>query len=576
MPELPESIQPEQALHRLIEGLRDLAALLEIDGPNPHQARALRGAADHLAASELPVETRLAQPTRVPGIGPKTADVIRHILAGGVEAARTALAITTPPSACDLLRVSGIGPKTAHALVHHHGIDSLQALHNALADGTLRTVPGFGPARIERLKRDAAVLIERQTAWPIAEVWPLAEAMGASLRRLPGVVHAEVTGGARRLLPMCPGIEVVVAETDAAEDPPSAGLDGKHTGLASLPHRAKSADAGSPPVHVIRTTPDTFALRLMETTGDDTHQQVIEGLLRQAGYEWTRAGIVDSRGVPVAVSSEADIYALIGLPYIPPELREGRGLLCPPDRLVQRVQIQGDLHVHTHWSDGSLSIVQAAAQAEALGYAYIAITDHSQSLAIAGGLTPERVWQQWEEIERVQSRTSVRILRGMEVDILADGRLDMPDELLDELDIVIASIHSAMHQPADVMTKRLLAAVRHPAVDIIGHPTGRLIGRRAAYPYDFEAVLAEAARRGVMMELNANPNRLDLSDDALRQCRAAGVLISVNTDAHHAHEFEFMAYGVRMAWRGWLTASDVLNTRPIEAVLARLHRDRQG
>jgi DNA polymerase (family 10) len=164
----------------------------------------------------------------------------------------------------------------------------------------------------------------------------------------------------------------------------------------------------------------------------------------------------------------------------------------------------------------------------------------------------------------------------MEVDILADGRLDMPDALLDELDIVIASIHSAMHQPADVMTKRLLAAVRHPAVDIIGHPTGRLIGRRAAYPYDFEAVLAEAARRGVMMELNANPNRLDLSDDALRQCRAAGVLISVNTDAHHAHEFEFMAYGVRMAWRGWLTASDVLNTRPIEAVLARLHRDRQG
>ncbi|GMA63632.1 PHP domain-containing protein [Alicyclobacillus fastidiosus] len=316
--------------------------------------------------------------------------------------------------------------------------------------------------------------------------------------------------------------------------------------------------------------PPDFAQRQMETTGDQIHDEVIKGLLRQAGYSWTKAGICDMRGRRISPATEEEIYALVGLPFFPPELRSDRGLLQNPATLVQADDIQGDLHVHSNWSDGSMSIPELVERAETLGYAYIAITDHSQSLSIANGLTPERVLAQRAELKRVQSAASVKLLHGIEVDILADGSLDLPDDILADLDIVIASVHGAMYQSKSQMTNRLVRAIRNPYVDVIGHPTGRIIGRRAGYEVDIEKVVAEAALHGVALELNANPNRLDISEDILRRATQAGVAIAIDTDTHHPNEFANMAYGIRMAHRGWLTKGDVLNTLSHTGLMKRL------
>lgn len=594
----------------VVAALREIADLIDIEGSNPRQASAYRKAADALFESSAPFAAVLARPSQIPGIGSKIGQVIRTIAERGVEAALDLLDITLPRSAARLIRLPGVGPKTAHTLVFQHGICALSDLQVALAAGKLRGVAGLGPNRLARLARDVAVLLERQHALPIALAWPAVQAICDTLRQLPGVEVAAVTGDARRFCVLCPRLEVVVGASDLTalvswcaqngEVKPSqqSGMEVGQGRAGSLERSEQaSAEGVSAPasdaagaasvmdvrlnVGVDRVTlrvhcvaPDRFATKLMRTTGDATHQGVIEGLLSQAGYTWTASGIVDKKGRPVRPRSEAELYALVGLPYYPPEVREDRGLLCDPTRLIQRSDIRGDLHVHTNWSDGSLSVAEVVEAAERLGYEYIAITDHSQSLTVAGGLTPERLRQQWAEIESVQQRTSVRILRGIEVDILADGSLDLPDDVLSELDIVVASVHSAMHQSRATMTKRMLRAIRHPSVDIIGHATGRKIGIRAGYDVELTALLAEAAKSGVAMELNANPNRLDLSDVWLREAAAAGVQVPIDTDTHRAHEFDHMAYGIRMALRGWLTPQHVLNTLPLSALMARLHRRR--
>ncbi|KPV42737.1 PHP domain-containing protein [Alicyclobacillus ferrooxydans] len=573
----------------IVRCLRLANDLWAIEGANLYSIRAHSLSADAISDSPLSIGEILSLPPgSIKGVGRETLAMVTALQEGGMQALLQRLHVNIPLSCAELLRLPGIGPKTAHALVHQFGIHCAEELNRALQNGSLQGVPGIGSKRLARLRRDLRVFLDRKHSIPIALAWPLGIQLVELVSQIQGVSRASLTGSLRRSVVAVPEIEVIAALDNAgpltewaaqftlqkktSKDPvcredlsknstdPISGQSGFNV---LLPVHGDDI-----PVHIHTVTEADYARRLMETTGDQTHQAVISGLLMQQNIEWNRDSL--------QVNSEEEIYALLGLPYFPPEVREDNGLLCTPSRLIQPSDIMGDLHVHSTWSDGSLSISEIAQMAEELGYEYIAVTDHSQSLTIANGLTPERLRQQREEIAEVQKHTPVRILHGSEVDILADGRLDLPDDTLFELDLVIASVHSAMHQTKEEMTERILRAIEHPAVHIIGHLTGRILGRRSGYDLDLNRIVEAAFTHGVMLELNANPNRLDIFEQPLRTVKAKGMLVPINTDTHHRGEFQNINYGVRMAQRGWLYQENVLNALPYTDLIEALHRPRQS
>ena len=552
--------------------------LWAIEGANPYSVKAHERAAEAILYAPLTINEILGLPPgTIHGVGRETLAMLRALEKGGMAALLERLEISIPIRVAELTRLPGIGPKTAHTLVHQHGIQSADDLSTALSEGRLGRIPGLGPSRLARLRRDLCVFLDRNRFIPIASAWPFAMQLEHQIRSIPGVQQVSVTGDVRRCVVMSPAIEWVVCTEDAdrvLEWVRQFGYKPKSS-ASGIVAMAVPGQENRVPLRLYLTGQSNFASVLMGTTGDDTHQGVIKGLLQDKGIEWRTGGLLRQDGSTVSVAAERDIYALVGLPFLPPEIREGQGVLCPPAELVTRSDLRGDLHVHSTWSDGSLSIREIVYRAEALGYEYIAITDHSQSLTIAGGLTPERLQAQKAAIEAVQQQTRVKILHGIEVDILPDGRLDLPDETLFDLDLVIASVHSAMHQTREQMTRRIIRAIEHPAVHIIGHLTGRILGRRAAYELDTDLMVQEAHRHGVMLELNANPNRLDISEELLRQAKAAGMLVPVSTDAHHIGEFDYMEYGIRMAQRGWLHKDEVLNTLPQDQLQVILQKRRE-
>ena len=584
--------------------------LWAIEGANPYSVRAHDFAADAIAKSELSIDEilRLA-PGSIRGVGRETLEMIRALQTGGLPALLLRLQISIPVSCAELLRLPGIGPKTAHTLVHEYDIYNTEDLQQALLQSRLGQVPGLGPKRMARLRRDIHVFLERQHSFPVAFAWPLAVQLEEMLRQVPQVLRVSVTGPLRRLVVMVPRIELVVAAVaphKVAEfaKQASTGKDIQEVNTRTLDF-SLSVSGSTVPVRLFVVPPEEFATALMETTGDETHQSVMKGLLLQRGINWTDEGRLElaqptaavrstveagevseevkvSDAVKVSeadhvsdvikVSDEADIYHLIGLPYFLPEVREGQGILCKPERLVRQRDIRGDLHVHSNWSDGSLSIAEIGQVADELGYEYVAITDHSQSLTIAGGLTADQLRQRKVEIDAVQRQTKAHLLNGIEVDILADGSLDLPDDVLFQLDIVIASVHSSMQQTKEQVTERIVRAILHPAVHIIGHLTGRILGRRSGYELDVRELLDAAAKHRVLFELNANPNRLDIAEETLFEAKRRGLMVPINTDTHHREEFGNIRYGVRMAVRGGLYKEDVLNTLPYDQLIDYLKR----
>lgn len=561
----------------IVRHLHLINDLLAIEGANPYSTRAHNHATQAILSSSLSIADILSLPPgTIPGVGRETLAMIRSLTTDGSQALMQRLHIHTPVSAAELLHLPGIGPKTAHLLLHQFGINDTAGLSHALTNGQIPHIPGLGPARLARLRRDLHAILAGKDSLPIALAWPLSLQLVGSLEELPGVHRVSVSGAVRRLLVMSHYLELVVSLHKPDEfrswiqqlgsDIPTSEED--FTCRITVTTQQRSI-----PVVLHATTPETYPTRLMETTGDETHHAVLTGLLQQKGISWTRLGLLSNQH-RIHVQDETQIYRLLQLPYLPPEIREGAGLLCDPSQLISNKDIKGDLHVHSNWSDGALSIEDITRTAEQLGYEYIAITDHSQSLTIAHGLTAQRLTEQRYLIDEIQEHTRVKILHGIEVDILPDGHLDMPDETLFQLDLVIASVHSAMHQPQEQMTQRILQAIRHPAVHIIGHLTGRLLGRRSSYPLDTDTLFEEAAHHAVMFELNANPNRLDISEHLLRQARAAGLLVPVSTDTHQPADFANMAYGVRMARRGWLYKQNVLNALPYDQLQSILNRRR--
>lgn len=567
--------------------LLEIADLLEFRGDDPFKVRAYRRAADALDVLPESVEdlARRGALTKVPGVGKAIAAKVAELLATGQIAYLEELRRAVPPGVWDLTAVPGLGARTAYLLYTRLGIDSLDRLELAARQGDLRALPGMGPRKEADILASLQKLRTYRQQIPLGSVLPVAETLVALLRRHPSVLAAEAVGAVRRRAEVVTALEVVVAtaEPDVVADYllglPIAG----EVSERSADRVAMQTTLGLT-MAVAMAPPERFALALLTLTGSPDHLAVLNQLAaaRGAAVSGTHkpaCGPAHGLGLLPAPTEEA-LYAQLGLPFIEPELREGRGEVEAAQqgrlpRLIQTADLRGDLHTHTRASDGTATAAEMAEAARRLGHRYLAICDHSQSLAVAGGLSSERLRLQGAEIRRLnQGLEGFRVLHGTEVDILKDGSLDFPDAVLRELDVVVASIHSHMRLDEAAQTERLLRAIRNPHVDIIGHPTGRVLGRREPYPLDFERVLAACRETDTALEISASPARLDLRDELARMAVAYGVKLVIDTDAHSTAELELLPYGVEQARRAWVEPANVVNAMDLEQLLAWLAKEK--
>ncbi|HLN63117.1 MAG TPA: PHP domain-containing protein [Symbiobacteriaceae bacterium] len=544
--------------------LYEIADLLELKGDDLFKIRAYRKAAESIELLPDEVETvdRQGRLQAVPGIGKAISAKVHELITTGKLDALEELRRAIPPGVRDLTRVPGLGAKTAMLLYTRLGIDSLDRLELAARQGELKDLPGVGARKEAQLLGQLQKLRTRQERISIGAVKPVAETLAEYLGQHPAVQRAEVAGSVRRRQETVDDIDLVVATDQPAEvldyvrRLPIAGAVTEETEA----HIKLETSLGRH-MEVVVVPPAQFARNLMKMTGTAEH-------LKELGT------------LPDA-DSEAAIYEALGLPYIEPELREGLGEVTAARQgllpnLLQRSHLRGDLHTHTRASDGTATLLEMAEAAMALGHRYLGICEHSKSLAIANGLTTDRLAIHAAEIRRLnQGFTNFRLLRGTEVDILKDGSLDYPDDVLAGLDVVVASIHSHMGLDTAAQTERLLKAIRNPHVDIIGHPTGRVLGRRDPYPLEFERILEACAETGTALEISASPARLDLSDVHARLAKAYGVKLVINTDAHSTHELQLLEYGVDQARRAWLEPGDVVNAMDLDPLLAWLAKEKR-
>jgi DNA polymerase (family 10) len=566
-PELPTN-------REVADRLELLGDLLELEGAVRHRVLAYRRAAARVRSSAEPV-ARMAlegRATELADIGATLQGKIAELATTGDIAALAALRERVPEGLAAVARLEGLGPKRAAALWSELGIAGVDDLAAALADGRVRSVAGFGPGTEARL---AAALVKRAEGGagderiPLGRALPLAEELARDLRLAAPEARVEIAGSLRRGCEDAHDIDLV-----AGTDSPAGLIDA----LLAHPAVERALSRGDAHAGVLTHAgvrvelavgpPASFGNLLQHATGSAAHNVRLRELAVRRGLSISQHGVSGPGGRVTVHEEEAGVYAAVGLNPIPPELREDRGEIeaaqaGPLPRLVERPDLRGDLHAHTRWSDGTEDIPAMVEAARARGYAYLAISDHSQSLAMAGGLDPERVRRQWEEIERENARRpDIVVLRATEVDILADGRLDFDDELLAGFDWVTASIHSGLAADAERITARVLAAVESPLVDVIGHPTGRMLGRRGHAAVDIDRLAAAAARTGTLLEVNAQPRRLDLDASMARRALAAGARLTIGSDAHSGASLDMIRFGVLIARRAGATAGDVATTRP--------------
>ena len=553
----------------MAEAFNQIADLLEFRGENPFRIHAYRrGAEAVLRAPEEPADmARAHRLGELPGIGTDLAGKIEEILLTGTCGELEKLRREAPAGLEELLELPGVGPRTAARLYRERGIGNRVDLARALAEGKLRDLSGIGKRREAQL---AAVLRQGErlgVRHPLSVTLPLSTGLAAEVGRFPGVFRAEVAGSIRRFRDTTGDIDLVAATEDpAAVCSAFTRLPGVERVLAEGETRARVILAEGIQADLLSVKPAGFAAVLHHSTGSKGHNVRLRALARSRGLTLNEYGLF--RGdMPIAVTVEDDIYRHLGLPYVPPELREDAGeveaaLAGKVPVLLKPWDILGDLHVHTDWSDGRHSLGEMAAAARRRGYRYLAVCDHSRSLGITRGLDEERLKRQRVEIAAVNAAyRDFRLLAGVEVDIRPDGTLSLSDEVLAQLDWVTASVHTGLGAGREAQTRRLVRAMENPHVDVIGHPTGRILGKREAYPVDMEEVMAVAARTGTALELNASLKRLDLDTEHLRLARERGVKVAVNSDAHSTESIGNMDHGVRAARRGWLGTDMVLNAR---------------
>lgn len=558
----------------------EMADLLAIQGENPFRIRAYRRAAQVVRSlpRDLAEIDSAEELDALPGIGADLAAKILELRNTGRLGALETLRRRVPPGLRDLLRLPGLGPARVRTLRERLKISGIDDLRRALSAGRLRGVPGFGPGIESRIRSALAERASSEARVPRPVAARYAEPLRAYLKALPGVTHVEVAGSYRRGRDTVGDLDIVVCSRPST-DPIQAlrGYEDLRDLTAAGPTKAMGVLRNGLQVDIRVVTPESYGAALHYFTVSREYNIRIRRRARDRGYKLNEYGLFRGNR-RVAGATERELLNALGLPWIAPELREDRGEIEAAERnalptLVERRDLRGDLHAHTDASDGRESLEKMAAAAKAAGLEYLAITDHSRYIGIVHGLDAGRLARQADAIDALNERLKgLVLLKGVEVDILEDGSLALPDAVLRRLDVVVASVHSHFDLPRAKQTARLLRALDRPCVSILGHPTGRLLGERAGCAVDFDRVLEAARERPCYVEINGQPSRLDLDDVHARAARDHGVLVSIASDAHGGADLAFLDHGVMQARRGWLRREDVLNARPLKELRELLRR----
>jgi DNA polymerase (family 10) len=555
---------------------REIGDMLEIMGEVVYKAVAYRRVADVVERFPEDVAALYGRgtPPKIAGAGPALSAKLAELAETGELAYHQGLRAQVPDGLLDMLRVPGVGPRTVKLLHEELGIDSVDALRAAAADGQLRGLKGLSERTEENILAGISRLDRTDGRLLLHEADALVAGLLARLRDVPGVVRLEPAGSLRRRRATIGDLDLLAATDDpAALIATLDGLPEVERILSAGTDKSSIVLSSGPQVDLMVCPPAAWGTHLVHFTGNKDHNVTLRGMALDRGLSLSEKGFkVVETGELLLDATEEAVYERLGLPWIPPELREHTGEIKAalagrlPD-LVTLEDVRGDTHVHSDWTDGVDSIETMARAARALGREWIVLTDHSPSLGITRGLVPERVEEQRAELARLNAELApFRILHGTEMEIRADGTLDYPDELLARFDLVVASVHTARGQSGDQLTRRTLAAIENPHVDAIAHPTGRIVNRRDPMVLDWPPIFAAAARTGTMLEINGSP-RLDLDDALAAAAGRAGVRLTVASDAHRTEELDQVAYAVSVARRAWLTADQVAGTRTADALL---------
>ena len=568
---------PTMTNQQLAKIFQTIADLLEIKEENIYKILAYRKAADSLSnlsqdVNEIWKEGKL---TEVDGVGKAIAEKIDELLSTGRLGFLEKLESEVPPSLAELLQVPDLGPKKIALFWKQLGITNITELDNAAREGKLRGLPGMGEKSEAKIIAGIEALSRRSKRVSLGRAWPFAQELLEYLRKIPDVKAVELGGSLRRMRSTIGDIDILAAAKDSGavmdafisrKDVSRVLGKGETKASVEFTHGLQAQLWVHPTEH--------WGTALVYATGSKDHNVRLREYAVKKGFSLSEHSFKREDGSEVFYADEEGVYSSLGLPWIPPELREDRGEVQAAisgklPRLVEIKDIISELHSHSTWSDGKLSIREMAEAAEKHGYELLAITDHTSSLGIVQGMTPEDVREQRKEIDALlkDMEGRIHILQGAEVEIKSDGSLDYPDDVLAELDIVVASLHSGLRQPREKITDRLIKAMHNPHVDIIGHPTGRLYPDREPSDLDMAAVLAAAVETGVALEINAHPSRLDLDDVHARRAIDMGIKLSINTDAHSDLDMDLMNFGVSSARRAWVEAGSVINTWSVQKLM---------
>lgn len=561
--------------------LDELADALEFHGENPFKVSAYRRAAKILRdfTEDIEVYAKEGRLQEIPGIGEGIAKKIKEYLETGKITKHKEVISKTPREILELLKIPSLGPKTLKLAHDKLGVKNLDDLKRVIEDGSLARLPGMGPKKVENIKKGIELyegFTGEEKRWQLGLVIPVVTSLVEEIKKFPGVKKVVPAGSYRRMKETVGDIDILCIGEPGGE------IIKKFTELPVVERVLACGETKGSIIEKslkiqidLRVVPErSFGAALQYFTGSKAHNIKLRTLAKGKGYKISEYGVFKGEKY-IAGETEEDVYAVFGLPWIPPELREDRGeielaLEGKLPRLVEYDEIKGDFHIHSKYSDGANTIEEIAKKAEEMGLEYIAICDHSRSLKYAGGLDIDTLKRRNEEIDRLNEKFKIKILKGMEVDILQDGSLDYPDPVLEELDVVIAAIHMGFKKN---VTERILAAMENPLVDIIAHPTGRLISGREGYDVDLEKIMERARELGVALEINAYFDRLDLDEHNARKAKELGIKLAIGTDAHNVGMLQYLRLGVGIARRAWLSPSDLLNTLSWKEYLKKRRRN---
>lgn len=560
----------------------EIAEFLELKEENPFKIRAYRKAAQNIESLSENLESvykrgGLEALEAIPGVGERIAGKIEQIIKTGKLDLHERLIKEFPKGFIEMVDTPGLGPKTAVLLYKKLKIDSIEKLEAAIKAGKLRNLPGMGAKKEENILKGIKLKKKIKGRFLLAEALNFVEPIVEVLRKLKEVDQILPAGSLRRYKETVGDIDILVTSKKPEKIMDTfTSLPQIDRILAKGPTKSSVILKNGLQADVRVVDPSSFGAAAHYFTGSKQHNIQIRTLAVKKGLKISEYGIFKGKK-KIGGKEEIDVFKSVGLPFIPPEMREGTGEIEAAKKgklpkLIELKDIRGDLQMHSKWSDGNNTIEEMAKYGKKLGYNYIAITDHSKAVRVAGGMNEKEVLKQIKEIDKTNAKLKgIKILKGIEVDILADGSMDLSDSVLKELDVVVAAVHSRFKMPKAEMTKRIIRAFKNKYVNILSHPTGRIIGRRDPYEIDMEEIIRAAADTGTYLEINAYPQRLDIDDIHCRRAKEEGVLISIDTDSHLDNQLENMKFGVAIARRGWLEKKDVINTLPLDKLLKKLY-----